>query len=76
MMLGEGHRDNFTQAATRFLDIMQTPDNFLRGLDRFESEHVLNATKLSEPALILLKACKKHLDATGHLPQPVDLPDM
>lgn len=36
-MLGEGHRDNFSQAASRYLDLMQTPDNFLRGFDRLES---------------------------------------
>ena len=43
MRVGEGFRDNFTQAASRYFDLMQTPDNFLRGLDRFDSEFVKNA---------------------------------
>lgn len=37
MKVGEGHRDNFSQASNRYFDLVQTPDNFLRGLDRFES---------------------------------------
>ena len=43
ILLGEGYRENFSQAASRYFDLMQTPDNFLRGLDRFESDFVKNA---------------------------------
>ena len=55
---------------------MQNPDNFLRGLDRFDSPYVQEATANSEPGLIFLKACSQLLKQTGHLPQPTDLPDM
>ena len=57
LKLGEGYRDNFSQASSRYFDLMQTPDNFLRGLDRFESEWVKNASVDSQPGLIFLRAC-------------------
>ena len=76
IILGEGYRDNFTQAGSRYFDLMQTPDNFLRGLDRFESDFVKQAGANSEPGLIFLRACGEMLNRKGHLPQPTDLPDM
>lgn len=44
MRVGEGRRDNFNQAASRYFDFVQTPDNFLRGLDRFDCSFVKEAS--------------------------------
>jgi hypothetical protein len=44
MKVGEGHRENFFQASSRYFDLNQDPENFLRDFSRFEYTFVSEAT--------------------------------
>lgn len=62
MILGEDHRDNFSEAIQRTLDLFQTPDNFLLDIGLFTHPRVLSATAQSPHVLQFLFACGKFYD--------------
>ena len=76
LIIGEDHRESFTEAAARTLDLYQSADNYLPDISIFEHPQVLAATADSPPLLQFLRACGHFYKNTGGLPQPTQLPDM
>lgn len=76
LIIGEDHRESFTEAAGRTLDLYQSADNFLPDISIFDNPHVTAANADSSPVLQFLRACAYFYRSTGGLPQPTLLPDM
>lgn len=76
LIIGEDHRENFTEAGNRTLDLFQTVDNFLPDITLLDSPFVLEANKDSPHALQFLLACRTFYQRHNGLPQTTKLPDM
>lgn len=76
LLIGEDHRESFSEAAGRTLDLYQSADNFLPDISIFENPHVAAANADSPAILQFLRACGHFYKTNGGLPQPTQLPDL
>jgi hypothetical protein len=58
LIIGEDHRESFTEASTRTLDLFQTSDNFLPDISLLENPYALAATADSPHVLQFLLATR------------------